>query len=458
MRSLVRALLLPLHGPLPAPVLSVLADYRLLVNEIVREALTTGRTSLGSMDRFARDRALHHALTGDHAVAAAAIGLSLAKAHRRRLRKGEPSSVPWVRRPFLRTPTKTFHFDPVTGKVRLSLRRGEWASFQVHVSPYHRERLSVPGIRIKQLHLTPAGAILILERPAPEPFVPQALVALDTNEGSLDGVVVGTDGTAPARIRFAEVPTIQHRYFVRRRRLAKKKATDRRVGRRLLAREGRRERNRVKSRLHNLTRRLVDLAARHRAALVLEDLSGMRTLRRRRRPRSSSSVKGGSGLLGGSPRARWRFRPSSSKFRRRMSSWPRAELHRQLAYKAAERGVSLYLANPFRSSVTCPRCGEYQIPQGRVRPKFTCASCGWTLDRQINAGVNLAKTVLRDYGRTELGGLRLDLDALSKEAMRPRYPFAKSKGHGLSVRRGRDHGIPPPKGEIPIKSQSRLRA
>jgi len=60
------------------------------------------------------------------------------------------------------------------------------------------------------------------------------------------------------------------------------------------------------------------------------------------------------------------------------------------------------------------------------------------MDRQLNAGVNIGQTVLRDYGRAELGGLRLDLDALSEDAMRSLYPFEQSIGQGRSGGRGRD--------------------
>lgn len=74
---------------------------------------------------------------------------------------------------------------------------------------------------------------------------------------------------------------------------------------------------------------------------------------------------------------------------------------------------------------------------------FVCVSCGWTMDRQLKAGVNIGQTVRRDYGRTELGGLRLDLDALSKDTRRPRYPFEKSNGQGQSGGRGRDESRPP---------------
>jgi hypothetical protein len=128
-----RSLALSLTRGLPPSLLPVLCDYRRLVNEVLREALLTGKTSRGSMSRFARDRAFVHQITGQHAVVASEIALSLAKAHRTRLRRGGRATVPYVRRPFLRTNRATFHFDSTTGKFRLSLRNGEWCSFFVAV-------------------------------------------------------------------------------------------------------------------------------------------------------------------------------------------------------------------------------------------------------------------------------------------------------------------------------------
>jgi IS605 OrfB family transposase len=300
--NVLRGLILPLEGPRPPPLLSLMADYRVLVNEVLREALRTGKTSRGSLSRFARDRALLHHLTGQHAVVAADIALSLAKAHRRRLREGRAAAVPFVRRRFLRTNPKTFHLDLDTGKVRLSLRNGEWCSRYVDVAPYHREVLTTAGVRIKQLHVNEERVVLCLEREVPEPYDPKSLLALDSNETSLDGVLVSKRTSQWVQAPFPEVRAVQARHFARRRFLAKKKAHDRRVGRALLDEEGARERHRVKSRLHVRSKKLVATAARRKAAIALEDLSNLPQSRRR----------------------------ASSRFRRRLSSWPRGELHRQI--------------------------------------------------------------------------------------------------------------------------------
>jgi IS605 OrfB family transposase len=401
-------MVLPLRGSLPLPLLSFIGDLRLLTNSIIREPLVTSKTSRGALSRFPRDRAFVRHLTGDHAVVAAGIALSLVKAHRTRLRRGGSPRVPYILKRFIRTNPKTFHFDPETGKIRLSLRNGEWCSWLVDLAPYHQGVLATPGTRIKQLHVNERRVVLYLEKAAPDPYPPESLLALDTNETSLDGVLVAPNKTEWVRAPFPQVREVQARHVARRRSLAKKKAHDRRVGRRLLNREGRRERHRVKSRLHDLSRKLVAEAERRHSAIALEDLSKLPPSRRR----------------------------ASSRFRRRLSSWPRGELHRQIEYKAAERGVPVYWVNPFRTSIACPRCGEITRPRSRVGTMFDCAQCGWSEDRQLNAGANVARTVLRETA--ELGGLRLDLDALSNDTMRPLYPVEKSIGQGRSGGRGRD--------------------
>ncbi len=375
-------------------------DFRLLANECLREILRTGVTSKGEISRYARSRALETRVTGTIGLAASEIACSLASGHRRRLGKGQACRVPYVRTPFVRIPEKSFHFDLETGKLRLSLRRGEWTSIMVPVSYYHRSVLSDPGRRVTQVHIGLRRVVLVYAQRVPEPYVPTSLVALDTNESSIDGVEVGEDSAGFVRLAFPEIRELQFRHAGRRRFLGKKKAHDRRLARWLLGREGKRERDRIRSRLQVLTRRLVDeLAARH-SALALEDLTRLPRPRRR--------------AAGGRARA-----SGSRSFRRRLSSWPRGELHRQLAFKAQDLGVPIIWVNPYLSSRTCPKCGEVSERRRRVGTRFDCAKCGWSLDRQLNAGLNLELTVLRT--NAGLGGLRLDPDALPKDVVRPLY-------------------------------------
>ncbi len=401
-----RSLLCHLSAPLPTPLSLLLLDFRRIVNEAVREAFAHGFTARGSLVPFAQRVARDYRINFHHARRATELALSLDRGHRRQIRQGISSTLPYVRRPLLITTGDSFHLDPVSGKLRLSLRFGEWTSIMLPLSDYHRQVLADPRVVVKEIRVSPTRVSVVVEKEVPEPYVPTSLLALDTNESSLDGVLVAPTGTEPVTVPFSEVRVVQQRHHDRRRRLSRKKAHDRRVARRLLGREGRREHERIVQRLHRVSKAVVEVARTQRAAIVLERL-GHFPVRRR----------------------------VSRATRRRLSSWPRRELHRQLFYKSEERGVPVVLVDPRNTSRTCPRCGVIQGRRRRVGAKFACEGCGWTLDRQINAGANLARTVLAET--RELGGLRVDLDALLEDAVTPLYP-SESIRRARAERRGRE--------------------
>ncbi len=125
--------------------------------------------------------------------------------------------------------------------------------------------------------------------------------------------------------------------------------------------------------------------------------------------------------------------------RRRLSSWPHRELHRQIEYKAEERGVPVIKVDPRYTSKTCPRCGEIKQRRSRVGRVSVCDKCGWRKDRQINAGLNICNTALAELPeamRRGLGGLRLDPDALADDAVILLYSSGNAGAHGVSGRPG----------------------
>ncbi len=406
--SACRSIICELKSPLPPETIFLMQDFRLMVNRGIRHALENDLTAKGSMVKFGQSLAREYHVNGAHARTAMDVALSLSKGHRRRLRNGNRSKVPYVFRPFLRADDATFHITPETGLVRLSLRNGEWTSFDVKLSQYHLWIMEQG--RVKQLVLNGARAVLVVEKVVPERYSPTSLLTLDTNERSLDGVSLTSEGAVPVSVPYPELSQLQHRHFVRRRKLNRKKANDRRVWRRLASKEGHRERNRVLQRLHLVSKGLVELAVQEQSAIALEDLS---------------LPKGGG---------------RSRRMRRRLSIWPQRELHRQIEYKAEERGVPIIKVDPRYTSKTCPRCGEIKQRRSRVGQMFICEKCGWRLDRQINAGLNICRTALAQL-QTEaemrgLGGLGLDPDALANDTMILLYTLGSTGAHGVSGRSG----------------------
>ncbi len=368
-------------------------EFRLIVNKSIRVALTEEIRSRSRLARAAyADLSRDHAIYKQYIPSAFEVALGVLKAYRRRLKKGKRSSVPYMKRLMLKAENQSYRLDRETGRLRIPIRGTEGLQLDLPLSTWHRSILSDPSWGLGSLTVVPGRVIVVVRKEAPKPYEPHAAIALDTNEDSLDGVVAMDKSAAAVTLPLGGVRQVQAVHFRRRRRHARKKAHDRRVQRALLDREGRRERNRVRQRLHRISKWLVRAAKNRRAAIVLEDLT----------------------LHGAGGR--------SHRMNRRLSSWPRSEIHRQIEYKAALEGVPVIKVNPQWTSKTCPVCGARR--RDRVGKDFVCEMCDWEMDRQINAGMNILKSALAS-NEALARAVRFQPGALRDDVMSPLYDLLR---------------------------------
>ncbi len=291
-------------------------EFRLIVNESIRIALLHDARSRGRLGRIAyADMSLRHDVYKQYIPSAFEVALTSLKAHRRRIRNKQKGSVPYLRRLVLKAENQSYHLDSKTGVIRLPIRAREHVELHLPMSEWHRRILSDLSYSLGSLVVTPQKVVVNVRKDSPPTYEPSAVIALDTNEDSLDGLVAECRDAGLLTLPLDGVREIQATHFRRRRRLARKKANDRRIQRGLLDREGTRERNRVRQRLHCSSKSLVRLAKSRHAAIVLENLT----------------------LVGATGRSR--------RMNRRLSSWPRREIHRQIEYKAALEGVPVIKVN-----------------------------------------------------------------------------------------------------------------
>ena len=374
----------------------MLEEFRLIVNRSIRTAL---REDIRS--RYRLSAVAYRALSADHNLykqyipSAFEVAIAVLRNYRRRLRQGKRTNVPYLRRLLPKAENQSYRLDRATGHLRIPIRRGEHVDIDLMCSEWHRSILSDPSWGLGALTVTPDRIILAVRKAAPEPYEPRAAIALDTNEASLDGVVAKGGDASLLTIPFPEVRVVQATHVRRRRRLARKKAHDRRTMRRLVGREGRRERHRIRQRLHLVSKRLVAVANEQRAAIVLEDLT----------------------MPQGGGRGR--------RMRRRLSSWPHGELHRQIEYKALAAGVPVLKVHPAWTSKTCPACGARR--RDRVGQDFVCLVCDWEMDRQHNAGLNILKSALASNEALSRA-VRFRPGALRRDVVIPLYDLLVRPG------------------------------
>ncbi|MBI4416300.1 MAG: hypothetical protein HY557_04890 [Euryarchaeota archaeon] len=271
-QRIVRSLVFP-TDQLPESLLRLLSEFRLIVNRSIRIALKEDIRS-----RFRLSAAAYRTMSQEHDVykqyipSAFEVALAILKPYRRRVGRSEKAKVPYLRRLLLKAENQSYRLDRETGQIRIPIRRTTKVQLQLPLSEWHRRFLSDHSWRLGSLIVLPDRIIISVRKLAPEAYEPEAAIALDTNEASLDGVVVGNGTAVLVTVHLPEVPLVQATHFRRRRHLASKKAHDRRVRRRLLSREGCRERNRIRQRLHVASSQLVAVAENRRAAIVLEEL------------------------------------------------------------------------------------------------------------------------------------------------------------------------------------------
>ena len=112
---------------------------------------------------------------------------------------------------------------------------------------------------------------------------------------------------------------------------------------------------------HRVTREIVDLVAKAGGVLHVERLTGIR-----------ERCKG------------------TAKVNRMIASWPFAQFGEFLRYKAAMAGVPVIEEDPRHTSQRCSKCGHTERGNRATRDRFKCKACGYELNADLNAAINLA--------------------------------------------------------------------
>lgn len=279
------------------------------------------------------------------------------------LRNRKWKKQPYARKLFMKLDNQTYRLDymllriPTTPRnfIHIPLGGGEYQLFFIRDSTLKRG-----SITITEDSVVPAVS------KEPQETKPIRTVAFDVNE---------KNATSSDRERYdlSNVARIKHQYSRIRASIAKNTHNDRRVKQKLLAKYGRRERQRPVQALHRISKEIVKRAKESQSQIVLEKLTNIRNSSRR-----------GNG--------------QGRKLRGRLNRWSFHELQRQIEYKAAWEGIQVEYVRASNTSKRCSQCGSINRAL-RSEKCWMCPTCGIQHDRDYNAALNiLARSRFKEAG------------------------------------------------------------
>ncbi len=192
-------------------------------------------------------------------------------------------------------------------------------------------------------------AVTIPEEPE---MTPQSFIGVDRNTTGHIAVTANSD-TGKIQKFGKKAIHIHKKYSAIRKRLQKEGKF------RELKKTKCRESNIVKDLNHKISRKIVDMAKEQHAALVFEDLKGIRTTSKRQH----------------------KF------FKYSLHSWSFYQLQTFVEYKAKLLGVPVLYVDPAYTSQDCSRCGARGQRNGK---EFKCPVCGHVDHADVNAAFNIA--------------------------------------------------------------------
>jgi putative transposase len=274
--------------------------------------------------------------------------------YRKAKRKGATLKEPYAKQPRV---TTCYGFKIQDGRLLLPIRAGEVLRIPLN----EHVKSTILGFTVRSVTLTEDRLSLSYANEI-EAIKPQGFVGVDRN---LDNVTVAMSDGSVKRLDLSETTGTKVIYREVRSHF---KRNDVRIRRQVSGKYGRKQREKVQQILHHASKLVFMEAKTKQYGIVMEKLTGIRGLYHK-----------------GNWQGRW--------YRGRMNSWSYAEQQRQIEYKPRWEGLPVMYVHPHGTSSECSICGERMNPE--ENRMLRCPSCGYIVDRDVNAAKNILAGALR---------------------------------------------------------------
>jgi IS605 OrfB family transposase len=325
----------------------LLQTFRSMINHAIHICLEENiRGRLELRNRIYKEFQEKYNIVSCYPYSVAEVAWSIVKKHRR-----------WQRRPFasrLMFKMDSYNYSLNYSIISLPFKKGERILIPLRYGDYQRSFLMDTTLKRGSVTMTESTITIAFSKET-HSFTPLKKIGYDLNEKS----IVGSDGT---RIDLSEVARLHTEYGVKRRDFYKRHPADRKLKKKYAGSS--REKERVKQLLHRVAKEIVTKAMTNSNAIILERLQGIRYAHQKGNRESRAT-------------------------RRRISLWPFRQLQSYIEYNAVWEGVPFEYVNAKGTSQTCHLCKSINRKLKLTEREWRCPSCGVTLDRDLNAAINI---------------------------------------------------------------------
>ncbi|MQL56078.1 RNA-guided endonuclease InsQ/TnpB family protein [Acidianus ambivalens] len=271
---------------------------------------------------------------------------SILESWKRRAEKGQASLMkPRLKKVYVRVKSTLRKVDGE--EVRITVRPYEYITFSWSHTWFSRR---VKGLELGEPVIKEDKVYLPFRYRLPW-FTPLDFLAIDSNLYTLDAY----DGEKFIAFSLKELYSLKYGMELKRGRIQSFASKHGRKGKELLRKYSHRERNRVLDYIHKFVNSLLEMYPM--TTFAVEKLNKQEM-----------------------------FEDANDSLSKKISRTVWRTIHRVLKYKAPLYGSFVKEVNPYLTSKSCPRCGWVSRNVGRT---FHCERCGFTLDRQLNASLNI---------------------------------------------------------------------
>jgi putative transposase len=332
-------------------------------------ALENGKTATFTIIQalYPSLRAQHPDLHANLIYGAIRSGARIVHGFRNQQRKGKTQADrPEIRRPsvYLTKQAVKIEWDGELLTVTIPVSPRDPEPIILTFRPHHKYRRLLDEwkagrARMGEPTLTAHSLSIPLKFPDPIPYKPEGVIGIDSNEGNLTAFVTST-----GEIREIDTGYVGkiNRDHLRREIKGTRGKHNPKAKKKIASKHRRIRREKTENFWHHLALALIAWALGMRAALVLEDLKGMKE------------------RIGEGKSRRMR--------QRLLNFWSIMTFHRILVHKARFYGVPVIWVDPQNTSRACPVCGRVGE---RLRGPVRACPCGARMGRHEAAAVNIAR-------------------------------------------------------------------